>query len=115
MIYNDRQNILCDVGVAAHGDPQIPMTQTGKMVLQYLQNIGKVYENVILDCFIIMPNHIHCIIVLQNDNGSPWAANPTTIPVILNSLNMGDEIELQRIRQYITDNPAMWHEDKYFI
>ena len=79
----DRQNILCDVGVAAHGDPQIQVTQTGQMVLQYLQNIGKVYENVMLDCFIIMPNHIHCIIALQNgfsspDNGSPWAATPSS-------------------------------------
>mgnify|MGYP001067715934 CR=1 FL=1 len=131
----DRHNILCDVGGAAYGDPQIPMTQTGKMVLHYLQNIGKVYENVILDCSIIMPNHIHCIIALQNDTGSPWAATPTTIPVILNSFKtitskkygqtlwqrgyyehiIRNEIELQRIRQYITENPAKWQEDMYFI
>ncbi len=131
----DRQNILCDVGVAAHGDPQIPMTQTGKMVLHYLQNIGKVYENIILDCYIIMPNHIHCIIALQNDNGSPRATTPTSLPVMINSFktitskNYGqtlwqrnyyehiirNEIELQRIRQYIINNPAKWQEDKYFI
>jgi len=85
----DRQNILCDVGDAAHGVPQI--TQTGQMVLQYLQNIGTAYKNVILDCYIMMPNHIHCIIASQNglspkESGSPWAATPTmTIPKIVNS------------------------------
>ena len=83
------------------------------MVLQYLQNTGTVYENVKLDCFVIMPNHIHCIITLQNGlssagSGSPWAATPTTtIPK--------NENELQRIRQYIQNNPANWQEDKYFI
>ena len=111
------------------------------MVLQYLQNTGTVYENVKLDCFVIMPNHIHCIITLQNGlssagSGSPWAATPTTtIPKIVNSFKtltskkygqtlwqrnyhehiIRNENELQRIRQYIQNNPANWQEDKYFI
>ena len=35
--------------------------------MQYLQNIEKVYANVKLDCYVIMPNHIHVIIVLQDE------------------------------------------------
>jgi len=90
------------------------------MVLQYLQNIGKVYENVILDYFIIMPNHIHYIIALQNefpspDNGSPWAATPTLWQRYYHEHIIRNENELQRIKQYITNNPAKWQEDKYFV
>ncbi len=43
------------------------LTETGRMVLHYLQNIGKVYDSVKLDCFVIMPNHIHFIVVLKDE------------------------------------------------
>lgn len=100
----DAETALEDVGAAAHSRP-VPnsqLTLTGQMVLRYLQNIGVVYDNVELDCFVIMPNHIHVIIVLRDhlsmqQRGQPRAAvgsrpyekqtacKPVTLSKIINS------------------------------
>ena len=73
--------------------------------------------------------------VLWERRAERLLATRSTIPVILNSFktitskkygqtlwqrNYHDHIirnenELQRIRQYIIDNPAKWQEDQYFI
>ncbi len=57
------------VGVAPQGDPQnenvkILLTREGKIVKKYLENYNKIYDNIFIDEYIIMPNHIHFIITL---------------------------------------------------
>ena len=67
------------VGVDAHIDPQgtafnqnIRLTDTGKVVDKYIQHIPG------LDCYCVMPDHIHLILyVSDNLNGSMWASTPT--------------------------------------
>jgi len=81
-----------------------------------------------------MPNHIHFIVEIKNGtNGAPKAA-PPTIPKIINSLKsivtkklgyqiwqrnyyehiIRNETEYLMIKQYITNNPYNWENDKYF-
>jgi putative transposase len=120
----DRQNILCDI-VSIHGISKILTTQTGQTVLHYLQNIGSVYQKANLDCFVIMPNHVHCIIQLYDG---------LSLSVIINSFKtitskksgvtlwqrgyydhiIRNEKELQKIREYIMNNPSKWQEDEYY-
>ena len=59
------------VGDADHSVPQIELSSYGKTVEKYLQQIPGI------DHFCIMPNHIHMILLITDDNGPQWSAAPT--------------------------------------
>ncbi len=64
-----------NVGVAVLGDPQIELTKIGRIVEKYLQNYNKFFENIFVDEYVIMPNHIHFIIALSKrvaGGGDPY-------------------------------------------
>ena len=46
------------------------LNQLGEIAMQDLRNIENCYEGVRIDICIVMPNHIHAIIVLENANTS---------------------------------------------
>ncbi len=55
------------VGVAPQGDPQIykiKLSREGKIIDKYINNYNKKINNIKIDEYIIMPNHIHFIMVL---------------------------------------------------
>ena len=39
----------------------------GKICLEHLQNLPVYYKNIKIDTFVIMPNHFHAIIIMQNN------------------------------------------------
>ena len=55
-----------NVGVALLGDPQnkIILTREGKIVKKHIENCNIKFNNIFIDEYIIMPNHIHMIIGL---------------------------------------------------
>ena len=83
-----------------------------------------------IDCYTIMPDHIHMVLWIRNlGDGPPRAAAPTvTLPGTVNAIKgltskkIGYSIwqrgyyehiirggaDLQSIRQYIQDNPLKW-------
>jgi len=123
----------CDtVGVALLGDPvKIVLSEKGKIVKKHIENCNKKLNNVFVDEYIIMPNHVHIIISLI---GSPRSATPT-IPTIVNSYKsivskeigysiwqrnyyehiIRNEKEYLKVKEYIINNPAQWAEDKYYL
>jgi len=104
---------------------------------------------IILDQFIVMPNHIHGIVII-NKNDNKLGANshsplqrmkPKSISsfiagyksVVTKRINqirnthrqpvwqrnyyehiIRDEKDLNRIREYIVNNPVKWEEDEYY-
>jgi REP element-mobilizing transposase RayT len=82
----ERRQILSDiinpVGVGAHDDPQIRLTQIGKIVEKNLLSSENI-SGVKIDRYVIMPDHIHAIIFLDPDkyirheDGSSRAPTPT--------------------------------------
>lgn len=112
-------------------NPQL--TQYGKIVDLEVNKINNIYENVELNKYVIMPNHIHLIIILHNVNGRSKTA-PTISRIIQQfkgsiSKQLGfsvwqksfydhiirDEQEYIKICEYIQENPIKWTEDKYYI
>lgn len=93
-----RQFILCDVAAVGNAVPGVPQsvpivipTAIGKMVIECWEKISQVEENISTDCFCLMPNHIHGIIVIENqpvENGN------------CNSINCGGFIGLHRGRRF---------------
>ena len=128
------------VGDDAHIVPRrIELSECGNITDKYISNINCAYENVVLDKYIIMPNHVHMIIAIchAGNSGTMWASSPTAakIPSIVRSLKtlvakecgfsfwqrayhdriIRGEAEYQRIWQYIDENPTRWEEDEYCI
>jgi len=122
------------VGATLCGRPNNPDKVMGKWLIE-TQNK---FENVKIDKFIIMPNHVHIIMLLTGDHtGSPlpqivdWYKTMTTNEYIRGVKNglfvpfdkrlwqrsfhdhiIRGETEYLKIWQYIDENPIEWTEDK---
>jgi len=126
------------VGDAALGVPTVYLSECGKIVRGQIENIPKANPIVRIPYQVIMPNHIHMILVIEmkNENGTPKAASPTKalVPVIINALKglssksigfpiwqrsfhdhiIRNQDDYNRIAEYIENNPARWAEDRYY-
>ena len=123
---------------AAFGGPheKILLTEFGQIVKDELKKIPSIYPDVVfIPKFVIMPNHIHLIIVINSyvEGGPPKAA--PTIGRIINKFkgavskksgfrvwqkSFYDRIirnneEYKIYWQYIETNPANWEDDELFI
>lgn len=82
------------VGCGALDAPNAPMVK--------LTQYGEIVEK-----YVIMPNHIHMIIVVDN-NGTPRASSPTNavIPHVISAFERWD---------YIEHNACKWREDCFYV
>lgn len=129
----DKQNIFWNVGATCGRQfNNLPLSEIGKTIDLEINRISSIYENVEINKYIIMPNHIHMIIILHNENGRSKTA-PTLSRIIQQfkgsiSKQSGfsvwqksfydrvirNEQEYIRIYEYIEINPMKWEEDTYF-
>lgn len=58
----------CVLGDSVRG--QIRLSPSGKVADSELRNVPSHYLNISIDCFIVMPNHIHAIIVIDGGQHS---------------------------------------------
>lgn len=129
-----KENLFWDVG-ATIGRPESDskLSNYGDMVSCAIQNIPKFYLSVILDKYVIMPNHIHLLLRLQNESGR--AMHAPTISTVIQQLKgyvtkqighniwqklfhdhvIRNEESYERIWQYIDTNPLKWKEDCFYI
>ena len=122
---------LSDIGKAIEkARPQL--SDIGKVIEKAIDNIPHIYESVTIDKYVIMPNHIHMILMIGHNCGRAMRA--PTISMIINQMKgyvskqvgysvwqklfhdhiIRDDIEYQRILQYMDENPARWNEDEYY-
>ncbi len=145
-----RNKILSDiiepsVGVGALDDPlmsQIQLTECGKIVEKNLLSSESIL-GVKIDCYVIMPNHIHVIIFLDPNeyvkrcDGSSKAPTPTNemLPHVISTFKrfcnkeIGSNIfqrgyveHIIRNREdyetkvkYIYENPMRWYYDELYV
>src|SRR3989339_1051760 len=72
---NDRRDLFGDIK-----DGKMVLNDVGKIINDAWQWLGKQYEYVELDQFIIMPNHLHVIICINSRGGSRTAPTRRTAP-----------------------------------
>ena len=106
----------------------------GDIAQYYWQQLSQYHPNIILDESIVMPNHLHGIIVLESSMDykksiseiirgfktfSAKAINKERglrgVPVWQRNYYdriIRNELELDRVRQYIINNPCNWDADK---
>jgi len=118
---------------ARNARPQIRLSEYGIIVNKSIQEIPVHYPQIIVDKYIIMPNHIHMILKLSGNKDGRAMPAPT-ISTVINQLKgaitkqigfsmwqklfhdriIRDEIEYQNKLNYIEENPARWAEDEYY-
>ena len=111
-----------------------PLSPLGLIVEEELLHLDSVYANIRLDKFVIMPNHIHLILMIGSDGcGRPQVA-PTIsrvmkqfkgavtkragLPLWQKSFHdhvIRNESDYLRIWQYMDTNPLKWEEDRYHV
>ena len=122
------------------------LSEIGEMASRYWSMIPEHFSFVTLDSFVVMPNHLHGIIIIKDREGNKPEKtggitikhNPRLNPFLLSKIIhwykgrtafeinifrpdlefvwqnrfydrvIRDQQELERIRQYIVDNPIVW-------
>ena len=134
---DNRKHILSKICVG-DGFPVPQLTKTGQIVDDYIKNINFKYSCVTVSEYVIMPNHIHLLLFIDNNgtgNPSPtvgniigWFKYNTTKSVNEKYKTAGnkfwqrsyydhiirDEKDYMEKRNYILTNPAKWADDEYY-
>ena len=72
-----RQILSRVVGVDVLGDPKnVELLPHGIVADKYVKQMNEFYENITVDQYVIMPNHIHFLLFVCED-GSPRTSTPT--------------------------------------
>jgi putative transposase len=117
-------------------------TEIGSKAAEFWQEIPSHYSFIELDEFVVMPNHIHGILFINRTDSHEWKSNTfgpqsANLSAVIRgyksslkryaNLNQIDfqwqpryhdhiirtDKSLQHIREYIINNPANWHQDRY--
>jgi len=124
------ENPMATVG-ASIARPSLKLTGVGEIVDKRINEIQNHYENVFVDNYVIMPNHIHLIIRIDNNGRAMLAPTISRIiqqfkGVITKEIGnsiwqklyydhiIRDEYDYKNIWQYIDENPAKWFEDELY-
>ena len=118
--------------------PKMMLSKYGKAVDEQIALMDSVYDNVIVEKYVIMPNHIHLLMRVENksESGTSRTPSPTNsvIAIFVSTLkrftnkNVGkklwqrsyydhivrNENEYLKIWEYINSNAQKWQNDKYY-
>ena len=138
----DRKCLLSEiaVGTGVLDCPQNILTPYGEVANKHLINMSNFYENIKIDKFVVMPNHIHMLIQVT-DMAKP--NGPSRTPVPTNSLiaqfistfkrfcnkEYGENIwqsrsndhiirnknDYEKIWEYIDSNVLKWEKDCFYV
>ena len=124
--------------IVGEGSPLPRLTLQGHITQKYINKINEKYPHITVDSYVIMPNHIHLILIVGKHDGRE-NPSPTVSSVIAwlkyqitKEINTGKQTvqkifqrsfhdrvirnmrEYEEIAQYIAKNPQMWCEDCFY-
>lgn len=120
----DRKKILSDiVGADTIRPCEIILSKFGKIVDEAINNIPNIYKNIAVKKHIIMPDHIHLILFINQGNGRIVSA-PTVIAGMKRYVSkkcgfsiwqkgfydhiIRNQEDYNEIWEYIENNPKKW-------
>ena len=136
-----KKKLLCDiVGGGVLDAPQVVLTEIGWIAEQELLGIKNHYENITIDKYVIMPNHIHLLIRIA-ERINPFPTKRYDIPNVVGKYKAAvtrcvgnafmhsvelwqksyhdhivrNEADYRRIWEYNDTNPLKWEEDCFFV
>jgi len=133
-----KKNLLCGiVGTGLLDGPRVSLTEYGKIAQKHLDAMSNFYEEVRVEKYVIMPNHIHLLIhILDEGDGPSGRPVPTDskIAKLVGTFKrfcnreigsniwqyrsydhiVRGEADYLKIWNYIDTNPAKWTEDCFY-
>ena len=135
---DNKRNLFSDIAVGEGlAPPEIHLSPIGLIVEEQIRRLMNRYECITIENHVIMPNHIHMILRLENPGGA--SPSPTVLHDVICSLKslvthecrqigyqgqiwqrsyyehiVRNEVDYKNIWLYIDNNPARWAEDEYF-
>lgn len=126
----NRKQILCDiVGGGAHDAPKIKLSKCGVIVEKYILSTNNI-PGITVEKYVIMPDHIHLLLSVRNNDGTSWAPSPTNflIPHTISTLKrlinkeigmnifqrsyydhiIRNQHDYEETWKYIDNNPTNW-------
>ena len=133
----NRKNILSTI--VGERSPLPKLSRYGEIVDAWIQKMPNKYPEISIDCYVIMPNHIHLLLFVFKDGGrgdpSPtvdavmgWLKYNATKEINIMRQTEGEKIfqrsfydhiirndnDYCEIHNYIYENPARWQYDKLY-
>ncbi|MBR2354559.1 MAG: transposase [Clostridia bacterium] len=129
-----RENILSVVGGDA---PQIELLPYGMIVDRCVNQLRNFYEDITVDRYVIMPNHIHVILILSDDGASrtsPPTRQHSRVSSFVSTFKrfcnkeygrniwqtsfhdhiIRDREDYEKHVRYILENPMQWRYDELY-
>ena len=117
--------------------PHCELSDTGKTVENQIQVMSTLYSGIHIDKYIIMPNHVHIIVLIDGENGTSRTPSPTAnavVPRFISTMKrytnkicgasmwqrsyhdhiIRNETEYKNIWEYIDTNLLKWELDEYY-
>ena len=128
--YNKRCLLSNIVGEGFNALPRNELTTIGKDVEKSIQYINDNYSDIEIDKFVIMPNHIHLIVILNDSGGDRTPPLQNVIGQLKSYTTkmfgaklwqrsyhdhiIRNEKDYQRIWEYIDTNVLKWELDCFY-
>lgn len=125
--YNERRDLVgATIGRPCSSVICSKLTLIGKTVEKYIKKMKIIYKNIDIDEYIIMPNHIHIILIINEKQKVTISQMIQQLKGII-SKELKESIwqklfyehiircekEYLQIKQYIQNNPYNWEDDIY--
>ena len=144
----DRRRILSRIeappdGAVGEGlaPPAVLLYEAGALVEKQIRDLPDRFENLFVDRFVIMPNHIHLLLSVSYGPGgaSPSPTDKTDVTAVIGTFKslttrlwhtiggtgplwqrsyydhvIRGEDDYRAIAEYIDANPARWREDEFY-
>ena len=114
------------------------LMQAGEIIENEISTLSRTYEGVFVDCYVVMPNHVHMIIAIAGMWQHEASGRQNAAPTISRMMNqwkravstkigysvwqksfhdhiIRNEEDYIRIAEYIENNPVNWEEDCFYI
>ena len=135
---HNRKNLFSNIVGQGLAPAENKLCAFGKIAKQELCDLEKRYKTIKIDKYVIMPNHIHAIIVIKNETAGASPC-PTLSDVVCTFKSfttrkchlinfdtkiwqtsfydhiIRDEKDYLKIWNYIDANPQKWNEDCFYI
>ena len=139
----DRKCLLSKiVGTGVPDGPKSVLKKHGIIADKHIKNMSNFYEDISIERYVIMPNHIH-LLILITENFAPLGPSRTPVPTTRQNSKISrfistfkrfcnkeykeniwqmrshDHIirnknDYEKIAKYIYENPLVWHYDCFF-
>ena len=135
----DKKCLLSQVvGTGVPDGPRIKLLPYGKIAEKYITQLNNFYDEISVESYVIMPNHIHIMLVVNEQIGPSGTPVPTlqnsTISRFISTFKrfcnkeIGENIwqyrsndhiirnsqDYERHRRYINENPMRWKFDDLY-